>query len=113
MEARGAFYSTRGFYAIEVQIHPDRPEFHNGLVKPRYLTTVYDGTDRLRAPLGAFEHRILFGGDQGQEENTETTTESDGHSTVEDTQSQANTNVAIPVLVLQGMVCLYGNLCVS
>lgn len=86
------FIPREGVYAIEVQIHPDRPEFHKGLVKPRYLTTVYDGSDRVRAPLGAFEHRILFGGDQGQQENTETSTESDGQSTVEDTQSQANTD---------------------
>ncbi|KUL88556.1 hypothetical protein ZTR_05426 [Talaromyces verruculosus] len=85
----------KGVYGIDVQIYPDRPEFRNGLVKPRYLTTVYDESDGVHAPLGGFEHKILFGGDQGQDENTETTTESNGQSTLEDTQSQGNTDVQV------------------
>lgn len=81
------FIPHKGVFGIDVQIFPDRPEFLIGLVKHRYLTTVYDESDGIRAPLGAFEHRVLFGGDQAQDQVQEeimeaTTTEQNGQSEI-------------------------------
>lgn len=83
----------KGVFGIDVQVRPDRPGFLTGLVKHRYLTTVYDESDGVSVPLGALEHRVLFGGDQNQDENMEATAESNGQSALEETEFRADTDV--------------------
>lgn len=83
----------KGVYGIDVQIRPNRPEFLTGLVKHRYLTTVYDESNEIRVPIGSLEFRALVGGDQSQEEDMDPTTESNSQSPVEGIQSQANSDV--------------------
>lgn len=87
------FIPQKGVYGIDVQIRPDRPGFHTGVVKHRYLTTVYEESDGMPVPIGALEYRALFGGDQRQEEDLNLTTELNDRLPAEVIQSQANTDV--------------------
>ncbi|EEA21743.1 hypothetical protein PMAA_055400 [Talaromyces marneffei ATCC 18224] len=88
------FIPREGVYGIDVRIIPDCPGYLTGLVKHRYLTTVFDEGDGVRAPLGALEHRVLFGDDQGQVQNMESTAKSNGQWEMEDIKSQANADVS-------------------
>lgn len=87
------FIPQKGVYGIDVQIRPDRSGFHIGLVKHRYLTTVYDESDGMRVPIGTLEYRAVFGDDHRQEEDLEPTTESNSQAPIEGIQSQTNTDV--------------------
>lgn len=84
------FIPHEGMYGINARILPDSPGYPIGLVKHRYVTTVFDGSDGVRVPLGTLEHRALSGGEQSQVENMEAPSESNGQSTIEDIQAQEN-----------------------